>query len=77
LFSLIDAFQPSDIIFVRRWNMSNEEIARDILVALLGKINLPAKIGEDKYPAQWAAEAYKLIYKAVAELKIDITKEQA
>jgi hypothetical protein len=56
--------------------MSNEEIARDILVALLGKINLPAKIGEDKYPAQWAAEAYRIIYKAVAEVGRDITKEQ-
>jgi len=54
--------------------MSNEEIARDIVVALLGKINLPAKIGEDKYPAQWAAEAYKLIYQAVAEVKIAISK---
>ncbi len=57
--------------------MAIEEITRDILVALLGKINLPAKIGEDKYPAQWAAEAYKLIYKAVAEVNIDISKEQA
>jgi hypothetical protein len=77
LLSLIDAFQPGDIILVRRWIMAIEEITRDILVALLGKINLPAKIGEDKYPAQWAAEAYKLIYKAVAEVNIDISKEQA
>jgi hypothetical protein len=77
LLSFIDAFQPGDIILVRRWIMAIEEITRDILVALLGKINLPAKIGEDKYPAQWAAEAYKLIYKAVAEVNIDISKEQA
>jgi hypothetical protein len=77
LLSFIDAFQPGDIILVRRWIMAIEEITRDILVAILGKINLPAKIGEDKYPAQWAAEAYKLIYKAVAEVNIDISKEQA
>lgn len=56
--------------------MSNDEITRDILVALLGRINLPTKIGEDKYPAQWVAEAYGLIYKAVAEVGQDITKEQ-
>jgi hypothetical protein len=56
--------------------MSNDEITRDILVALLGRINLPTKIGEDKYPAQWVAEAYRLIYKAVAEVGQDITKEQ-
>lgn len=48
--------------------MSNEEITKDILVAILGKINLPTKIGEDKYAAQWAAEAYRLIYAAVAEV---------
>jgi hypothetical protein len=77
LLSFIDAFQLGDIILVRRWIMAIEEITRDILVAFLGKINLPAKIGEDKYPAQWAAEAYKLIYKAVAEVNIDISKEQA
>jgi hypothetical protein len=47
--------------------MSNEEITKDILVAILGKVNLPTKIGEDKYPALWAAEAYKIIYKAIAE----------
>jgi hypothetical protein len=47
--------------------MSNDEITRDILVALLGRINLPTKIGEDKYPAQWVSEAYGLIYKAVAD----------
>jgi hypothetical protein len=56
--------------------MSNEEIARDILIAIVGKYNLPAKIGEDKYPAQWAAEAYKIIYKAVADAGLDIMKEQ-
>lgn len=56
--------------------MSNEEITKDILVAILSKVNLPTKIGEDKYPAQWAAEAYKLIYKAVAEVGLDIMKEQ-
>jgi hypothetical protein len=56
--------------------MSNEEITKDILVAILGKVNLPTKIGEDKYPAQWAAEAYKLIYRAVAEVSMDIMKEQ-
>ena len=56
--------------------MSNEEIARDILVALVGKVNLPAKIGEDKYPAMWAAEAYKLIYKAVAEIGLDVIGKQ-
>jgi hypothetical protein len=55
--------------------MSNEEIARDILVALLGKINLPAKIGEDKYPAQWAAEAYRIVYKAVTEVRKDVTTD--
>ncbi len=60
--------------------MSHEEIARDILVALVSKINLPAKIGEDKYPAQWAAEAYRIICKAVAEVDLevvqDVVKEQ-
>jgi hypothetical protein len=56
--------------------MSNEEITKDILVAILGKINLPTKIGEDKYAAQWAAEAYRLIYAAVAEVDRNITKEQ-
>ena len=56
--------------------MSNDEITRDILVAFLGRINLPTKIGDDKYPAQWVAEAYRLIYKAVAEVKVNITKEQ-
>jgi hypothetical protein len=56
--------------------MSNEEITRDILIALVGKYNVPAKIGEDKYPVQWAAEAYRIIYKAVAEVGLDITKEQ-
>jgi len=56
--------------------MSNEEITKDILVAILVKVNLPTKIGEDKYPAQWAAEAYKLIYAAVAEVGRGITKEQ-
>ena len=60
--------------------MSHEEIAKDILVALVGKVNLPAKIGDDKYPAQWAAEAYRIIYKAVAgvdlEVVQDVVKEQ-
>jgi hypothetical protein len=56
--------------------MSNDEIARDIVVAFLGRINLPTKIGEDKYPAQWVAEAYRLIYKAVAEVGRDVIKEQ-
>ena len=61
--------------------MSNEEIAKDILVAVVGKVNLPAKLGDDKYPAQWAGEAYKIIYKAVTEKAVieagrDITKEQ-
>jgi len=56
--------------------MSNEEVTRDILIALVGKYSLPTKIGEDKYPAQWAAEAYRIIYKAVAEVGQDITKEQ-
>jgi hypothetical protein len=56
--------------------MSNDEIARDILVAFLGRINLPTKIGDDKYPAQWVAEAYRLIYKAVAEVERDVNKEQ-
>jgi len=56
--------------------MPNEEITKDILVAILSKVNLPTKIGEDKYPAQWAAEAYKLIYKAVAEVSLDIIKDQ-
>ena len=56
--------------------MSNEEIARDIVVAIVSKVNLPAKIGEDKYPAQWAADAYKIVYKAVAEVGLDIMKEQ-
>ena len=56
--------------------MSNEEITRDILIALVGKYSLPTKIGEDKYPAQWAAEAYRIIYKAVAEVGRDVTKEQ-
>jgi hypothetical protein len=55
--------------------MSNVEITRDILVAFLGRINLPTKIGDDKYPAQWVAEAYRLIYKAVTEVDKDITKE--
>ena len=57
--------------------MSSEEITKDILVAILTKINLPTKIGEDKYPAQWAAEAYRLIYKAVSEVGKDIAAEQA
>ncbi len=56
--------------------MSNEEITKDLLVAILGKVNLPTKIGEDKYPAQWAAEAYKILYKAVSEVGLDIIKEQ-
>jgi hypothetical protein len=56
--------------------MSNDEITRDILVAFLGRINLPTKIGDDKYPAQWVAEAYRLIYKAVTEVDRDIIKEQ-
>ena len=61
--------------------MSNEEIAKDILVAVVGKVNLPAKLGDDKYPAQWAGEAYKIIYKAVTEKTVtevarDITREQ-
>lgn len=56
--------------------MSNEEITKDLLVAILGKVNLPTKIGEDKYPAQWAGEAYKIIYKAVSEVGLDIMKEQ-
>ena len=61
--------------------MSNEEIAKDILVAVVGKVNLPAKLGDDKYPAQWAGEAYKIIYKAVTEKAVtgvdrDVTREQ-
>jgi hypothetical protein len=52
--------------------MSYEEITRDIIVALVNKVNLPMKIGEDKYPAQWAAEAYRLIYTAVAEVGRDV-----
>jgi hypothetical protein len=56
--------------------MSNEEITKDILVAILGKINLPTKIGEDKYAAQWAAEAYRLIYTAVAEVGRDVIVKQ-
>jgi hypothetical protein len=56
--------------------MSYEEITRDIMVALIAKVNLPAKIGDDKYPATWAAEAYGAIYKAVANAGHDITKEQ-
>lgn len=56
--------------------MSNEEITKDILVAILGKVNLPTKIGEDKYPAQWAAEAYKLIYTAVAEVGLGVIGKQ-
>lgn len=55
--------------------MSHEEIAKDILVALVSKINLPAKIGEDKYPAQWAAEAYRIIYRAVAGMDLDVVQE--
>ena len=54
--------------------MSHEEIAKDILVALVSKINLPTKIGEDKYPAQWAAEAYRIIYKAVAGVDLDVVQ---
>jgi hypothetical protein len=56
--------------------MSNDEITRDILVAFLNRINLPTKIGDDKYPAQWVAEAYRLIHKAVTEVGLDIMKEQ-
>jgi hypothetical protein len=56
--------------------MSYEEIARDIMVALIGKVNLPAKIGDDKYPAKWAAEAYEVIYKAVADVGRDVIGKQ-
>ena len=56
--------------------MSSEEITRDVLVALLGRINLPTKIGEDKYPAQWVADAYGLIYKAVDDAGRDVIAKQ-
>jgi len=56
--------------------MSYEEIAKDIMVAIIGKYNLPAKIGDDKYPAKWAAEAYEVIYKAVADAGRDVTVKQ-
>ena len=57
--------------------MSHEEIAKDILVALITKINIPTKIGEDKYAAQWAADAYRIIYKAVVSVDLDVVQDVA
>jgi hypothetical protein len=56
--------------------MSYEEITRDIMIAIIGKYNLPAKIGDDKYPAKWAAEAYEVIYKAVVDAGRDVIMKQ-
>jgi hypothetical protein len=56
--------------------MSNEEITKDIIVALVNKVNLPMKIGDDKYPATWAAEAYEIIYKAVVDAGHDVIRKQ-
>lgn len=56
--------------------MSYEEITRDIMVALMGKVNLPTKIGDDKYPVKWAAEAYEVIYKTVADVGRDAIVKQ-
>jgi hypothetical protein len=56
--------------------MSYEEITRDIIVALVNKVNLPMKIGDDKYPATWAAEAYEVIYKAVVDVERNVIGKQ-
>jgi hypothetical protein len=56
--------------------MSYEEITRDIIVALVNKVNLPMKIGDDKYPATWAAEAYEVIYKAVVDVEHNVIGKQ-
>jgi len=34
------------------------------------------KIGDDKYPATWAAEAYEIIYKAVVDAGRDVIRKQ-
>jgi len=39
-------------------------------------VNLPMKIGDDKYPATWAAEAYEIIYKTVAGVGRDVGKQE-
>ena len=56
--------------------MSYEEITKDIMIAIIGKYNLPSKIGDDKYPAKWAAEAYDVIYKAVVDAGRDVIGKQ-
>jgi hypothetical protein len=56
--------------------MSYEEITRDIMVALIGRVSLPTKIGDDKYPVKWAAEAYEVIYKAVVAVGRDAIVKQ-
>jgi hypothetical protein len=56
--------------------MSYEEITKDIMVALMGKVSLPTKIGDDKYPVKWAAEAYGVIYKAVVDVSRDVIVKQ-
>ena len=42
--------------------MDASEIAKELTVALINKIEIPEKKGDEQLPSKWVAEAYDIIF---------------
>ena len=44
--------------------MTDREMAKDILIALINKITLPST-QDEQHPSKWVAEAFKIVYQGI------------